>query len=151
MTIRRNQVMFQAGIQRPEALLEKIQQAAIRARLPRLLRKPLTAAQMALSLYWQRDYHQVRMHNDHAHYFTLPDGEIVHWPVFWISEVFTPSTLDDLLIGIQKAGWDASRNSVRRENEVRDWVLAARGRPDSSAWMDLVTISRRSSFSYWYQ
>ncbi|WP_328991491.1 hypothetical protein OG394_34965 [Kribbella sp. NBC_01245] len=125
----------------PENFLNRIDRLALKAKIPRLLRRPIWAARHELTLYWLRDRYRARLDESHEQYYSMPSGETIHWPIFWLTEAFTPSTLDALLDGIDKAGWSAPRSSIRRSDEVREWIAQMRRRGDTGmAWMNLVTI-----------
>jgi len=57
----------------------------------------------------------------------LPPGEQAVMPLLWVAEVFTPTTIDNLVKGIRDltARMDQSSLSTRKE-DLADWVLSSR-------------------------
>lgn len=134
---------------RPERFIGHLDRAAAKVKIPWSLRKVIWAVENRLSMYWVRDHYRAQLDETHAKFYTLPAGEKVRWPVFWITEAFTPSTLDSLLNGIERAGW--SRSQLRRNSDVSEWIAEMRGHGAGvSGWMHLTTVvpkGARSGFT----
>ena len=67
----------------------------------------------------------------------LPIDENLSVPAFWVTELYTPSTVSGLLEGIRKLGWDRSRS---RGDSLAKWMSDVReGR--SAGWTSLGLVS----------
>ncbi len=60
---------------------------------------------------------------------SLPDGERIDWPCFWIGEVYTPSHASRLINGLKDLGLSSDRAPSR---DLVAWVRSSRARP--GAW-----------------
>ncbi len=95
--------------------------------------------QYRLSKRFRSDYYdhwstRDREENDRGR---LPDGEKLEMPAIWVAELYTPSTVQGLITGIDALGWQYSKT---RNDSLTKWMNDVReGR--KAGWVNLGLVS----------
>lgn len=71
----------------------------------------------------------------------LPDGEEVHLTGIWVVELYLPSTIDQLIRGIEVLGW--SRGRTHSDEDLREWIRVSRSQ-GGGGWTSLGLVSSPS-------
>ncbi len=71
----------------------------------------------------------------------LPEDEEIRIVSFTVSEVYTPSTIDGLVDGVQALGWVRDEKFNPRFTNLIDWIGQSRSAPFGGGWVNLSYIS----------
>lgn len=82
-------------------------------------------------------YHWANVDPEENRLTRPPDTEAVRVRAYWTAEAYTPATIDGLLGGVQRLGWDVARSG---EAPIVPWIEKSRSRPSGGSWVNLGTI-----------
>jgi hypothetical protein len=67
---------------------------------------------------------------------SLPKNEELHFHCVWVSEVYTPSTIDSLQLALNKLNWDYSEKPLGQQDSLINWVKNSRNSTWGGAWIN---------------
>jgi hypothetical protein len=73
---------------------------------------------------------------------TPPEGERIELHSLWLAEVYSPSTVANLIQGLQRLGWASDVGQRLGEVNLADWVTNSRASPLSVSWTTIGPIMR---------
>jgi hypothetical protein len=67
---------------------------------------------------------------------TPPTTEKIELHCVWVTEVFTPSKVNDLISALKKLGWDEEEKSISTDKNLIEWVKQSRSHAGGGSWIN---------------